>query len=190
MASRASMLGCQACVMLAMALLAVGRIEVGAHGHTTIIIHVRLSLPPLMVHKPNIPSTYLHHRQGAHYSVFLVFLPVFAVVGCFTCSLGCAVCCVRGDPNDVMGGEGTPLNPAAQAGNTSGAIQTTTTAAVAAAGGSGPGADQAAAAPTPATVYQPPPSSVPVASPPPVVVVSEQSSEKRTGGAGASDEID
>jgi hypothetical protein len=30
MASRASMLGCQACVMLMMALLAVGRIEVGA----------------------------------------------------------------------------------------------------------------------------------------------------------------
>ncbi len=105
MASRASMLGCQASILLMMALLGVARIE------------------------------------GAHYSVFIIFLPVFILVGCFTCSLGCAVCCLR-DPEMMMEGEmgeHRPLNPGAQASSTAGATSTTVAVAVAVAEASSTG---------------------------------------------------
>lgn len=95
MASRASMLACQAAIVLVMALLGVARIE------------------------------------GAHFSVFLVFLPVFVIVGCFTCSLGCAVCCVR-DADGIMDGENRPLNPGAGGQGTASATSIGTNPSVAA----------------------------------------------------------
>ena len=153
MASRASMMGCQAAVVMMMALLGVARIE------------------------------------GAHYSVFLVFLPVFVIVGCFTCSLGCAVCCLR-EPEEGMGmmggdGEHRPLNPGAQASSTAGATSTTvamgavgeghklggsavsprTARTTALGGGGGGGAGAGVAGGGGATTYQPP-------APLPVVVVT------------------
>lgn len=175
MASRAAMLGCQAAIVLMMALLGVARIE------------------------------------GAHYSVFIIFLPVFLIMGCFTCSLGCAVCCLR-DPammNEM--GEGMPLNPGAQANTTAGATssvgnRTTTTGTARVepgnsnsnenSGWSSPKSSTSSTATPPNSylaTYEPPFSTATrppgLASPPPIVVVPSQPPANETS-AGETGDID
>lgn len=103
---------------------------------------------------------------GADYSAFIIFIPQFIIAGVLVCCLTCFICCMRMDPDEVLGPNGGGGDPEQGTGTTVphtqasyGTYNPPAMGGVPGTGGAGKGSASPSAAPI--VIAMPPPASTP-----------------------------